>query len=124
MGRNLQNQVLGAGTTATAYAAGTAGAGIGALAGKVFGTKGAIAGALLGAAGAGIPASFKAHDFFKYLVPVNKINDELHQIAKSNFIWGDMVAAQRELVGMLKPKEGLDGNLKKEIEAKLSLAKK
>lgn len=124
MGRNLQNQVLGTGTAATAYAAGTVGGGLGALAGKAFGAKGAVAGALLGGLGAGITAGFKAHDFFKYLVPVNKINDELHQIAKSNFIWGDMVAAQRELVGMLKPKDGLDENLKKEIEAKLSLAKK
>ena len=124
MGRNLQNFVHQTGKASSIYAAGTVGGGLGALAGKAFGTKGAVAGAILGGLGAGITAGFKTHDFFKYLVPVNKINDELHQIAKSNFIWGDMVAAQRELVGMLKPKEGLDENLKKEIEVKLSLAKK
>ena len=125
MARNFQNFVHHAGQTATAYTGGLGGGAIGAAAGTlVGGRKGAMIGGALGGIVGSIGLGFKSYDAFKYLVPVNKINDELHQIAKSNFIWGDVVAAQRELVGMLKPKDGLDENLKKEIEAKLSLAKK
>lgn len=66
--------------------------------------------------------SFKVDDWIHGAVdkiPVNLLKKNIYALSKANMIWGDMYAAERELVNMLRVKKQTDEKLAKMINKEL-----
>lgn len=66
--------------------------------------------------------SYKVDDWIHSAVdkiPVNKLKKNIYALSKANMVWGDMYAAEKELVNMLRVKKQTDEKLIKTINKEL-----